>query len=414
MSVHFFQGNDALGGIPPKPRLGRQPVIRQMLTTFDTGHGFTRQSAGGVQANDMSIRVMGSQSLRLTTVGDGVSVFSRSGSVGPFDLTGRQLRTMIRVDRPDELGDITIQISSDGFTNYCSWQIDGNQLRPLLCADEWVTTTLAWGNAIVNGSPARDSIDRLQVRVTDRGNGTPVNAWFQFLELIDAPAGAGVVSLTFDDGRVSQFTNAAPVMDRYGYGGTAYVIADLLGAIDSVTSMSLAHAQELEQQHGWEIAAHSCTLADHDLRFTALTDQQLHNNICQLQSFLLQNGFSSGVDHLAYPGGDFNTRVLAIVRQYFASARTIQGRTLETYPPGDPFRLRTFNVLADTTPETVSAAVTKAIAGGYWLILTFHSIIASPANSNEYAISDFTAIIDDLSEQGATVRVVGDVVRNGF
>jgi peptidoglycan/xylan/chitin deacetylase (PgdA/CDA1 family) len=64
--------------------------------------------------------------------------------------------------------------------------------------------------------------------------------------------------LTFDDGDISVFTTAFPIMRRFGYTGVVYIVADRLNAegfMDPAAIHALTDA-------GWEVGSHSMTHTD--------------------------------------------------------------------------------------------------------------------------------------------------------
>ena len=61
------------------------------------------------------------------------------------------------------------------------------------------------------------------------------------------------VVVTFDDGNLDVFTNAYPIMKKYGFVATFYVVESYINGEDMVTTDQL---KELIQ-NGWEIGSHS-------------------------------------------------------------------------------------------------------------------------------------------------------------
>ncbi|MCX6797737.1 MAG: polysaccharide deacetylase family protein, partial [Candidatus Falkowbacteria bacterium] len=66
----------------------------------------------------------------------------------------------------------------------------------------------------------------------------------------------GMIAFTFDDGYISHYTNARPILGQYGFSGTAYVITDLLRDLGGPSYyLSLSELHEMEDD-GWEIGCH--------------------------------------------------------------------------------------------------------------------------------------------------------------
>src|SRR5690606_27808797 len=154
----------------------------------------------------------------------------------------------------------------------------------------------------------------------------------------------------------------------HGYPATAYVIADL---VDHPGRATLAELRTLQDTHGWEIAAHAYADVNHAARFTNLSPQVLEDDHVDIRALLSANRFAD-YDHCAYPGGAFTggagTDVLALVRTYFATCRTIYQGERETYAPADPAKLRVFYVTNDVTLAKAITAVEQARAHREWII----------------------------------------------
>jgi len=105
------------------------------------------------------------------------------------------------------------------------------------------------------------------------------------------------IILTFDDGGEGTFTNALPIMQKYGFTGTAYVVYNYVGIggymnADQIRSLYAS---------GWEIGSHSISHADLTVRTDRQKDEIVDSRI-KLQRLL-------GVPILtfAYPFGAYNS-----------------------------------------------------------------------------------------------------------
>jgi peptidoglycan/xylan/chitin deacetylase (PgdA/CDA1 family) len=282
----------------------------------------------------------------------------------------------------------------------------------------WFHWTIPIGDIAVaanaTGVPDRTAISRVRFAFNDASAGAAVLRVGRVDIIPNAPTQFpnGVVSVTFDDVYVSQYTLARPRMDLYGFAATCYAVKESVGGAGF---LSLAQLQAQQTDAGWDIAAHSYTLNAHNNRFTSLSPAALDIELQSIKGWLLGNGFNEGSDHLAWPGGVYNAATLAAVRKYFTSARFILSRwpaSGESFPPGDRYRIKALGVGISTTVATVQAAIDAAYANGEWLILSFHNITASPSAGIDYAQSSFNTIIDYLNTKGIPVRTVAEVLRS--
>jgi len=125
------------------------------------------------------------------------------------------------------------------------------------------------------------------------------------------------IVITFDDGYKDVYENAYPIMKKYGFRGTLFVIDKLIGAPGYV---NLAMLKQLAKE-GWEIGGHSRTHRN----LTNLEPEELSKEI------FLTNYINSPV--FAYPAGKHNETV----RNYLKDAGFVAAVTTESgfYQPGD-------------------------------------------------------------------------------
>ena len=124
-----------------------------------------------------------------------------------------------------------------------------------------------------------------------------LDSWFEGGTLPPKP-----VVLTFDDGYVSQYENAFPVMERRGWPGVLN-----LKALDS--DIYDRQVEEMARA-GWQIASHSVTHPD----LPSLTDSQLAGEMTESRR-LLEEEFGVSVTDFCYPAGRYDDRVIAAVRK---------------------------------------------------------------------------------------------------
>src|SRR6266567_3697441 len=95
-----------------------------------------------------------------------------------------------------------------------------------------------------------------------------------------------VVSLTFDDGRQTQYAARTPLA-AHGMHGTFYVNSGLVGSTTSDWHMTWSQLHDLAAD-GNEITGHSLTHS----HLTTLSTSQLQQEICDDRNNLLNQGFS--------------------------------------------------------------------------------------------------------------------------
>jgi peptidoglycan/xylan/chitin deacetylase (PgdA/CDA1 family) len=122
------------------------------------------------------------------------------------------------------------------------------------------------------------------------------------------------IVLTFDDGYSDFYMAAWPLLKKYGFGATAYLVVDFLG---KPGYLSWQQTQELRDS-GIEIGAH--TLDHVDLAIQGLP--QARRQIFDSRQ-ILQQRLNAPVNTFAYPSGRYTTSTVKLVGEAgFSSAVT--------------------------------------------------------------------------------------------
>jgi peptidoglycan/xylan/chitin deacetylase (PgdA/CDA1 family) len=124
-----------------------------------------------------------------------------------------------------------------------------------------------------------------------------------------------VVILTFDDGYESQYSNAKPILDKYGFKATFYIVCNYVGSGDN--RMTWEEIKSL-QQEGHDIASH--TMNHDDL--SKLSPQEVEYEVAQSKQCLLEQGINP--KSFAYPfnGGSNDSSIIGVVASHYNLART--------------------------------------------------------------------------------------------
>ncbi len=135
-------------------------------------------------------------------------------------------------------------------------------------------------------------------------------------------------SFTFDDGYMSQYIYAAPVLQQFGFHATYFLIANSItdGAPAIYRYGYWSQFQQLLAQ-GNEIGDHTMTHAD----LTTLpvgdttTPKTITYELFNSKQLIEQKIPGAKVISLAYPMGAYNSTVTSIASQNYESARTVGG-----------------------------------------------------------------------------------------
>lgn len=144
--------------------------------------------------------------------------------------------------------------------------------------------------------------------------------------LLNATA-RGCVVLTFDDGYADTLTTAAPLMRRYGFSATCYVVSGAVGTYNRwdaeylQETKSLMSREQIDQwlAAGMELGSHSCSHA----RLQELPKDAAQHEIAESRA-TLRKMFGVPVEHFAYPFGQFAAETVELVRRAgYVSAVTV-------------------------------------------------------------------------------------------
>ncbi len=206
-------------------------------------------------------------------------------------------------------------------------------------------------------------------------NGSLTTDDYSFLPYTPAGFSRALVTLTFDDGWTTQYTNGLPLMNKYGFKATYYIVSGFLTVQPDY--MTVAQIASLKAA-GNQIGSHTVTHPD----LTALTAASLTNELKNSQSTLVSR-FGGPIVDFAAPYGTYTNATVAAVANYYRSQRSTDSG-YNSKDDTDLYRLRVQNMTNTTTPAQVQAWVAQAAHDKTWLILVFHQI--SPTlSAGEYS-----------------------------
>lgn len=208
----------------------------------------------------------------------------------------------------------------------------------------------------------------------------------------------GMVTLTFDDGRLSQYDNALPILNAAGLKATFFVMSR-----KDPSFMSRSQIRDLYAQ-GHEIGSHSVTHPHLTEIPKSQAKKEIENSKTKLEDVL-----GGKVVSFAYPYGEFDSQIAQLVENAgYKSARTIIGALNGT--ARDEYKLRSYMVLRTDTAAKIKADIDDAIANKKWYILTFHDITSNP---DKYSTTPeiFEEIVAYIKTKGVKVVTIKQGVR---
>ena len=217
------------------------------------------------------------------------------------------------------------------------------------------------------------------------------------------------ISLTFDDGFLSTYTDALPILTSRDIKGVIYATSGYINnglTDDGLPAMSWTQLQNLQNIYGWEVGNHTTTHPELPL----LTQAQIISEFTTSKEELEAHGLS--VTNLATPFGAYDNIVLTEALKLFDSHRGFADIAYNSVPSNKAI-LQVQDINSATTIAQVKTYIDSAIANKQWLILVFHHVAPQLNPTYEYTTTtaDLAGIADYIVEKQIPVVNIRDGIK---
>ena len=211
-----------------------------------------------------------------------------------------------------------------------------------------------------------------------------------------------MITFRFDDGHISQYNYAFPVLSSAGFAGTAYCTTDAPNDGGWGSYVTWDDIVQLYQA-GWEIGSHTI---DHQ-HLTSLSDSQLISELGDSKADFLSHGIP--VKSFSSPYGDYNNHVLSFVAKYYESHSSAGPDNLDAFP-FDDYRVSVREIVdpSSTPVSTVQSWVDEAASSKKWLVLLMHVLVQSNPGAEQYTVQDFQTIVDYVKAKNIPVVTISE------
>lgn len=370
-------------------------LLSNLNETLDDG--WVNAYANGTVYHDSSVKHDGAASLKIVANADG-SACEAAKTIGIHGLGAENFRLFVRSDDWANVRGSQIVLAEDStmtkyfYLNVLDYALDLNT------NNEWYEITFTRSEFESNGNPDWDNISFATLRGWSAKGKTP-SIYFDTLQSFKQ-GGKGHVSVVFDDGWDTQYSEAFAYMQTKGVRGNIFVIPALIGDTGRVTQDNLDAMAAAK----WDISGHG------KLPLASLTESQLRSDVKNTKTYLDEKGYK-GRNIYAYPEGQNNELVRTVIGENFEYARTINSLN-QPLVYVSPHRINAFSSSNKTSPDTIQYYVDDAIVNDEWVILVFHKLVASPTVETEYSISNFRAAIDYIVASGVDCSPMSEVLAN--
>lgn len=120
---------------------------------------------------------------------------------------------------------------------------------------------------------------------------------------LEAPA----VAITFDDGYLSTYIRAFPVLQEFGYPATVFLVGGVVGS-DGAAFMPREFGPPLQWEHAREMLRHGIAFGSHSMthrKLSRLPPAEARREISDSKR-LIEDRLSAGIGDFAYPYGAYD------------------------------------------------------------------------------------------------------------
>lgn len=209
------------------------------------------------------------------------------------------------------------------------------------------------------------------------------------------------VSLTFDDGWLSIYQNAFPILNAAGKKATLYLNSGLVGTPSYMTWGNVVTMSN----SGWEIGGHTST----HLELPTLTFLQMQEQISQDYTTLTAHGLIP--INFATPFGAYDQTVISEIASYYESHRGFHDIGTNQWPY-NMYLLKVRQITNATTLAEVETWIQEAVSTNSWLILVFHEILPTvdPLDPYTWSNANLQALMTLLDTYGLVPQTIAEVL----
>ncbi|WP_248905031.1 polysaccharide deacetylase family protein [Halocatena marina] len=232
-----------------------------------------------------------------------------------LDLSKHDLSLAVKVNKPED-----IKISAEIIAPAKSSMLTSTRYIPLEL-DGWVRFDLGYTGK--TGEPTMDSVSEIRLQIG------PIDNQFQVLidDLRKIPkATKGKVMFQFDDGHITAYEEAYPILDEKGWPGSIAVVPDAVNGNDRVTDQMM---QEMGNE-GWDMIGHASEL------LPKRSEPKQRRILQQAQQYLSVKGFKNGARHFVAPYSRVNQTTLNLIDEIFETGYLFGGCPNNAQHPSNP------------------------------------------------------------------------------
>ncbi|MDR2203718.1 MAG: polysaccharide deacetylase family protein [Nitrososphaerota archaeon] len=207
--------------------------------------------------------------------------------------------------------------------------------------------------------------------------------------------GQRVVCIVFDDGWLTQYTNALPILDEYNFKATFAIITDNPDKRPAYMNWNQI-VTLYKQSH--DIGSHTTN----HLNFAKIETASIEYQLSQSKQDLLKHGINATT--FVYPEGEGagNPDIEKLVQQHYTIARGINKEYLNMSQAFNQYALPSYTIRNSTTLETFKDYVNQADASN--IVIIYYQQISDGTVFTSVTTENFATQMQYLYDNGFTVQ----------
>ena len=213
-----------------------------------------------------------------------------------------------------------------------------------------------------------------------------------------------VVILMFNDGWLSTYTNALPILQSYGYKASLAIYPK---AQDGKYSDYMSWAQvEALSKAGYDIQSHTYSHMD----LTTVSASILQSELVNSKQVLHQHGIQAGA--LIYPEGENpnNANIKQAIKNagYLVAAGGTSEGLIDVSNVGDYYAVPAY-AITDSTGIAYFESLLYGVSGSNVAMLVYQKVSDATVDSDTVSVANFAQQMAYLHDNGFTVETLSDV-----
>jgi peptidoglycan/xylan/chitin deacetylase (PgdA/CDA1 family) len=210
-----------------------------------------------------------------------------------------------------------------------------------------------------------------------------------------------IITITFDDGWKSIFTEAFPLLEEFGVNTTQFIAS---GVIDLPSYMSAGQIKAMQAGHH-EIGSHSDTHA----RLPELDALSLEHEVSGSKT-LLEAIFGHEIEGFASPYSEHNATTEAVIKTAYSYHRTTDWPYINEAEGFDEYDIFSFPIRRNTSDTELATLIAQTQRTKSWLVLTYHNL---SEGEDEYGVTaqQFRRQLQLIKDSGIKTATIREFVQ---